>query len=412
MVRKVRIKFIMMSTLAMTFFMILLIASINIINYRETNQDLNAVFEKMISVSEKRPISENAKHFEEKYKKKQRWYSTKRLFNGRFYSLIIPQVSVERISISDTEFAQDEVDELAKLILDAYESKKQLEDYKYQVDEYTDKMVIHILDCTNEMESIRYLFWSSFQIGLGALLIIFVFIYVMSGKVVAPLQESVDKQKQFITNASHELKTPVAVIGTNMEVLQMDVGDDNEWIKSTQRQVKKLRKLIQNLLSLAKLEEAKRKAEKDVFSFSGVVLDFVEIYKSVAETENKKIINKIEEGILLCAEEESIRDMIESLVENAVKYALVDSTITVSLIKEGKKIIFCTENEWIHDVNSNELAKVFDRFYRGDKSRRHDDKIDGYGLGLAIAKAAAEKNEGEIYVNETKEGKLRFKVIF
>lgn len=130
----------------------------------------------------------------------------------------------------------------------------------------------------------------------------------------------------------------------------------------------------------------------------------------MAEAEGKKLIAEVTEGILIFAEEKSIRDMLTVLLENAVKYSSDGSLIEITLRKEGKKIIFTTENDWAHDVETADLPKLFERFYRGDKSRNRDQKNSGYGLGLSIARTAAERNRGTIRVEETQEGRILFKV--
>lgn len=433
MIRKARNEFILTAMLAMTFCVVLLIGTINLINYRQVNAQLNMIFEEMCSTDKGKIDSDIGDHkmqddipkmenpnqtmgqpFENQKEKdaRNKMHPVSRLYKSRYYKIVVPKDEEGQIFISEENLSADDAMELVSQIDEAYAKGKNLKDYKYQVQDLEEETLYFVLDCSSEYGAIRSLLFTSIVIGLGSLLVILVFIYYMSGKVVAPLQESMDKQKQFITDASHELKTPVSVISTNMEILKMDLGTENEWVSSTQRQIVKLRKLISHLISLAKLEETENEVERMEFSFSDAVQDCVDVYAAMAEADGKKLTTDITPDLKICAEEKSIREMLTILFENAVKYATDDSEIHISLKKEGKKLVFITENDWAHDVDASELDRLFERFYRGDKSRNRDQKNSGYGLGLSIARNAAQRNKGKIMVSENKEKHLVFKVVF
>lgn len=431
MIRKVRNEFICTAMGAMTFLMILMIASINIINYRQVENNLETVFEEMCIedhlLEEEHPVdrkdingegndwkkppeeAENVPGNGDKEGKHKNLHPIQRLYQSRYFMIRVPADDREEIFVTNDSISSEEAQELADQILQADQMGKKLSDYKYNVYQTNLGTTIHVLDCSTEYTAIRRLLWISVLIGLSGLAIIFVFIYYMSGKAVAPLKESMDKQKQFITDASHELKTPVSVISTNMEVLKMDVGA-NEWIESTQRQINKLRKLIAHLISLSRMEESVTEVQKASFSLSATVQELVEVYETMAEVEGKELIAEITEDIQITAEEKSIREMLTVLLENAVKYSTDGTQIRTALKRDGKKIVFSTENEWAHDVEREDLPKVFERFYRGDKSRNRDSKNSGYGLGLSIARTAAERNKGSIQVMETSDGKISFQI--
>lgn len=427
MIRKVRNEFILTAMSALTFLMILMIGSINIINHRQVNHQLDAVIEEMYIDDQlhleghtenpkdnyDHPLPDKILNQPENPDKKGipgNPHPIERLYQSRYFTIRIPSGQKQDIFVTNDSISTEEAKELADQILLADQNGRKLKDYKYRIHETDLGTTIHVLDCSAENTAIRNLLWTSILIGLLGLIVIFAFIFYMSGKAVLPLQESLDKQKQFITDASHELKTPVSVISTNMEVLKMDIGP-NEWIESTQRQIVKLRKLIAHLISLSRMEESVTDVQRQSFSLSDAVLDLAAVYETMAEVEGKELIKDIADDITIIAEEKSIREILTVLFENSVKYSTAGSPIRISLKREGKKVIVSTENDWEHDIEKKDLDKIFERFYRGDKSRNRDQKNNGYGLGLSIARAAANRNKGSILVEETPEGKLMFKVI-
>ena len=244
-------------------------------------------------------------------------------------------------------------------------------------------------------------------VGLLGTLAAFLFILFTSKKAVMPLAESMEKQKRFITDAGHELKTPLAVIATNMDILTMDLGE-NEWVEGTKKQVGRLRKLVNNLVSLSKMDEQDTQFEAAPFSISDAAYECVDLYESVADSAGKRLEADIEEGVTVTADENSIRQIFAILMDNAIKYAEGDRVIRVRLHREGRKAYFETENDWARNVDAAKLDTLFDRFTRGDRSRSNADGKSGFGLGLAIARAAAEKNNAVLTASETEKGKLRF----
>ena len=216
-----------------------------------------------------------------------------------------------------------------------------------------------------------------------------------------------EKQKRFITDAGHELKTPLSVIATNMDILTMDLGE-NEWVEGTKKQVSRMTKLVNNLVSLSKMDEQDATLIFEPFSISDAAYECFDLYQSVADSAGKRLEADIEEELNVTADENSIRQIFSILLDNAIKYAEGDRVIRVRLHREGKKVLFETENDWARNVDAAKLDTLFDRFTRGDRSRSGADGKSGFGLGLAIARAAAEKNRASLTAAETEEGRLRF----
>ena len=299
-------------------------------------------------------------------------------------------------------------DEVYRKILEEEKETGYRDDYRYLVRSNPDgTTVVSLLDCTMDRKSLSDLMLITAAVGFLGTMIAFFFILFTSRTAVRPLAESMAKQKRFITDAGHELKTPLSVIATNMDILTMDLGE-NEWVEGTKKQVSRLRKLVNNLVSLSKMDEQDTTFEAVRFCISDAAFECADLYESVAESAGKRLEADIEEEVFVTADENSIRQIFSILLDNAVKYAEGDGVIRMRLHREGRKVFFETENDWARNVDAAKLDTLFDRFTRGDRSRSNADGKNGFGLGLAIARAAAEKNNASLTASETDEGKLRF----
>ena len=215
-----------------------------------------------------------------------------------------------------------------------------------------------------------------------------------------------ESQKQFITNAGHELKTPVAVILANMDVLEMTDGEENEWIKSTKNQAKRLETLIKSLLNLAKVEEGDVKLEYSEFSITQIIKEEISEFKSLAQ--NKKMVFDDNKEVMMCADMSSITQLITILIDNAVKYTPDGGTIQIEAEKIGKNTKIQIMNH-CDNIASIDTSKLFERFYREDKARTQGKS--GYGIGLSMAKSIVELHHGKIEASKTKNGMLSFTIV-
>ncbi len=228
--------------------------------------------------------------------------------------------------------------------------------------------------------------------GLSSIILFLVFILscVFSKKAVAPIVNAQNKQKEFITNVSHELKTPLAIIKANTEVMEVIEGG-SEWTSSNHKQVERLNKLVSYLVSLTKFEEKKKDKLKVEFSISDAVNETAENFKSLSE--NKNLILEIDKNLSYTGDEESIRMMFSTLFENAFKYSSENSDITVALTKKSNKLIFTIKNK-ADNLEIGDYTKLFERFYKEDKSR--NSSSNSFGIGLSIAQTITQNHKGNI----------------
>ncbi|WP_294785666.1 HAMP domain-containing sensor histidine kinase [uncultured Eubacterium sp.] len=264
--------------------------------------------------------------------------------------------------------------------------------YRYRVTETEDGTMIVFVDCRQEITTVKNFAVNSFGISTLGLAAVFVLVVFFSKLVFRPVAESYKKQKQFITDASHGLKTPLTIIDANTEIIEMDNGE-SQWTKSIRNQVHRLTTMTQQLITLSKLDEGEVNGEKTKFSLSDALVDCVQPFETPAMMQNKTIETDIADEIRLNGEEKTIRQLFDILLDNAVKYSTPDSTIRVHLYTKGNKVILTVWNE-TEPIPQGNLDQIFERFYRLDEARNSEK--GGSGIGLSVAKAVVAAHKGKI----------------
>lgn len=343
--------------------------------------------------------------------------SARTQYASRFFSVIVAADNNMLVRAKgNSELTNEYACELAQRALDSGSVEGYLDDYKYLIDKRDDQTFLLFLDCTTDLESLRQLLVVSLAVGGCAFVIAALFVVRFSGVAVRPLVESARKQKQFVADAGHELKTPLSVIATNMDILEEDLADrpeEQEWIDSTNRQVNNMRRLVDDLITLSKMEEqgVADLVLTDV-SLSDVAYECVLTFEQLAHAQDKEVVPSIDEDVHVTADEPAVRQLMQILIENAIKYATGDGVIWVEVTRDGREAVFQTRNCWDHGVDARELSSLFDRFVRGEQSRDRSGGKSGYGLGLSIARALAQKNNARLEASEDDEGRIIFRAAF
>ena len=233
----------------------------------------------------------------------------------------------------------------------------------------------------------------SIIIGFGGIFVVYIIAKKISKTIVKPVEETFEKQKQFVSDASHELKTPLAVIEANADVLQDKVGE-NKWLTYIQNEVQSMDKLVNDLLTLSKMEKINvRNYQK--FNLSKEVQMSIAVFESIIYEKEIKLETNIDENIHFIGEKEDIKHIISIILDNAIKHTKKSNKIIVNAQKDKNEIKIEIKNEG-EPIPVGEEEKIFERFYRVDKARNRAEKR--YGLGLAIAKGIVEKYNGTIKV--------------
>ena len=266
--------------------------------------------------------------------------------------------------------------------------------------------LILFLNCQREIDSYESFVRNSILISIIVIISVFILIVLVSKKVIAPIQQSYLKQKQFITGASHELKTPLAIISSNADVLEMENGS-SKWTQNIHNQVDRLTSLVNSLVVFSRMEE-KDTVERTSFDLTEVLKSRIEDFDELANFQKKYIATDIDTNLNYYGEKDSIVQLMDILLENAIKYAPEDSDIWVSLKKNRKYAILKVSNK--ATVQKGDLSKVFDRFYRLDESR--NSTIKGYGIGLSMAQLIAEKHKETIRAYAPEDGIFKIEMRF
>ncbi|MBQ6294050.1 MAG: HAMP domain-containing histidine kinase [Lachnospiraceae bacterium] len=263
--------------------------------------------------------------------------------------------------------------------------------------------VVVFLDNTVMEESAKILLRNVLIVGSAAIVVLFFLSLRLSEKIIRPLEENDKQQGQFISDASHELKTPVAVIDANAELLAREVGK-NEWLSNIRYENDRMGELVKQLLDLSRAESAELPAE--TVDLSRLVMGEELAFESLAFDQGKRILSEVGEDIYVMGSETQLAQLVSVLLDNAVRHSTGEE-IALSLKKQGHSAVLTVENDG-EAIPEEKAAHLFDRFYRVDEARNSEGQH--YGLGLSIAKAVAEKHGGSIGV-ACADGKVTFTVM-
>ena len=260
--------------------------------------------------------------------------------------------------------------------------------------------IVIFLDCTDVINVRDFVFLVSIAVALIFTLLITLLFGALSKRVLDPFEKNNLKQRQFITDASHELKTPLAIISANAQVLQYKNGD-NEWIKNIISQSNRMSDMIGALLSLSRMEEMGEVVYEPSVDLTGIVKKTVDDFTEIFENKHVTVKTDIEEAVYANVNSAQISQMVSLLTENASKYVTEEGDVVISLFRMGRNIIFKIYNTATID-DSVDLNRLFDRFYRSDSSR--NSKTGGHGIGLSVVWRIAQNHKGRVFCKREEGG--------
>lgn len=304
-----------------------------------------------------------------------------------------------------TQVSTEEAEAYAKQALDSREDKGYIGQYRYQVHRTQRGIQIIFLSRAMAIEALQTNCKTLMGISVLGIAAMAIALTAASSAITAPLVRSHQKQKEFITSASHELKTPLTVINADAQLLEAEIGE-NEWLQDILQQVERMTEMTHRLVYLARLEEQRDELVKIDFPISDVAEELAKSYQSVAQTSGKEYVIKIQEDITYHGDEKAIRELMTVLLDNAFKYSPEHGQIKVELKTERQGVCFAVENTVEH-VTEEQMRRFTDRFYRTDTS----DKVKGFGIGLSIAQAAAEAHKGKLKVELLKKQMIRISTV-
>ncbi len=279
--------------------------------------------------------------------------------------------------------------------------------YTYFKFYYGDKKELIFVDARAETTSYEKMIMISSIIFISTDILITLIVILLSKKIIKPYEELYKKEKVFLTNASHELKTPITIIKTDLDVLKMD-DVNNEWIDSIDNQTNRLSKLVNEMVNLYKVEEKKEEISKSEINISEVTLDVLDNFLPSFNSKKYNINIDVKDNIIFNSNEEIYMKILFILLDNANKYGLSEGDFSISLYKDKKKLILKVYNQ-TEEFNKDKLKCIFDRFYTLDEGRSKEKS--GYGIGLSIAKILVEDIGGTIQASTNDNKSIEFKII-
>ena len=311
--------------------------------------------------------------------------------NGRYLNQLYTDIDAARAQKYTSIIISDRHD---TGIINVKRDTGMVDSYQYYKASKPNGTIMILTDKSDETNVLKQLKRSTIMVGFIALIVLSVFAYFLSKKSIQPIKTAFDKQKQFVSDASHELKTPLTVISTNADVLEGEIGD-NKWLNYIKSQTDRMSVLVNDLLNLTRLENSNNELERRYFNLSKAIANTALPFECQAFESNKKFEVNIEDNIMLNGSEKHIKQMAAIFIDNALKYSNDGGTIQVTLKRSGERKLFSVFNTG-EGIKENDTEKIFERFYRSDESRNR--ATGGYGLGLAIAKSVADKHKFKIHV--------------
>lgn len=413
MIKKLRKKLIFVSMLSLFIVLFVLILSIGILNYRKLVADADHVLSILAENNGRFPEREMQKEPpkpEKNFPEKNLLFSPELPYETRYFSAVVNEEG-EVLSAETGKIATVDEETITEYVQEIWEKGKQkgfIENYRFLWDRSNGEMRIIFLDCGRSLNTFRMFLFIAAFVSFFGFLAVFLLMIFLSAYIVKPFLENYEKQKRFITDAGHELKTPLTIIDADAAVLEMDLGE-NEWLSDIQNQTKRLTDLTNNLILLARMEEENMKLPMVEFPLSDIAEEVIGDFQTMAKAQNKILHGKIQPMISMSGDEKAIRQLMGILLENAVKYSDEKGEILLT-VEMQRNHIFLSVFNTTEFISKKEIAHLFERFYRTDKSR--NSQTGGHGIGLSIAAATVRAHKGKISAITEDEKSLKITAVF
>jgi len=392
MISKLRRKFILIATLCMLGTLAVLCIAIGLSNYQATADRADLIISTLYQNGGEFPLPERPAgpatqgDFQ---------ITLETPFETRYFIVELTQrqevvsVNIEHIAAQDRQTVVERVNE----ILDSGDRKGYIDYYRFGVFENEDGgSTIIVLDRFLQLQATYHMIRITLLASLACTLVVFLLLVFFSKRAIRPYVENLERQRQFVTDASHELKTPLAILSADLSLME-DTYGENEWFSSAQAQVGRLDRLIKNLVELARTEETVKEAAVTEFPISEVAQASVDAFLPLAESDGKALEAEIVPNLTLRGVQDNFFRLFSILLDNAVKYCDSGGTIHFSLRPQGRNLCLTVSNPCA-GTDPTQLGRWFDRFYRADSSRART--TGGYGIGLSTAKAIVTRHNGRI----------------
>ncbi len=375
--------------------LIIIVGSSNLLSYHKVVDNADTILLTLADNEGKFPMMmDKEEPPPDKIKEFPKGFSRETPYESRYFTVTM-SAEGEIIKTNTERIATVDQDDAADIAEDVWERKSSTgfeDNFRYIKKQQGSNYLLVFLDCERNLSTFYTGLLFNCLISFVGFLVVFIIVLLCSKRIVKPVSESYEKQKQFISVAGHEIRTPLTIIDADTEVLMMDIGE-NEWITDIRNQTPRLAALTNDLISLSRMEEQKAQFQMIDFPLSDLVGETVQSFQLLAQNAGKTIATNIQPMLSYCGDSNALRQLVGILLDNAIKYAGEEGVITLSLEKKNHSIILSVRNT-SEPVTEEQLSQFFERFYRTEKSRNSN--TGGYGLGLSIAKAIVAAHKGKI----------------
>lgn len=409
-IQSFRRKFIIIAMCAMTGCMVIVLVLINFMNYMMVTEEQKNILTAIAMNDGSLPTYSKTTNGPNRYPRQ----TPESEYQIRYFSVTLDaDGSVIRNNLKHIAAINMEKAEELGILAHGQESEYSYIDQFIVLRHYSrnpDVTHYYFLDWSNARSSLYSFLTSSILFGGIGIIVTFLIVVLLSKKASQPLIVSMEKQHQFITDASHDLKTPLSVISVNMEVLALEIGK-NEWVDNTVTQVSMLRKLVDQLIAASRMdEEHDSELVRTRLNFSELLMDTVGLFASAASNAGRAFVVNVPENMYIEGNEDLLRRLLSVLCDNAVKHAHGNGNITLDLTRHHKHYELQICNPWKNPGDPAVLEKLFDRFYRVDTVRTKAEPNAGFGIGLSIAQKAVQWHGGAIWADSPTPDMIRFHV--
>ena len=412
MIYRLQKRFILISTVAVLAVVALVFSVILVLNISSMNKNMDMLADRVSEGGGKFPGSfEEKRPMENKIPPKSEpnfaFITPETPFSTRHFTVFFDENGDVSQTFMDSIFSipEGKAIDYAKEAIDEKNERGWIYNYRYKVFSAETGCGVVLVDGSMSRSILMQSTMIAGIVLLACAALVLILIFLLSKKAVRPIAESYEKQKQFITDANHELKTPLTLIMANVEIAELELGK-NEWLDDIRSEGHRMAELVNQLVALSRMDEEGHRMNMTEVSFGELVLDTVSEFEPLAKDRGKTLTASVDKEIACLGDEALLYRLVGILMDNAIKYCDNVGEIHVTLQKR-RHTILTVENTYT-SVEEIELHKLFDRFYRADKARKF---TGGYGIGLSMAKAIAEKHKGEITAYNKDGTHIGFKVV-
>ena len=398
MIQKLRVKFITASMLSLALVLLVILGGVNAMSYQKVVRDADRI---LALLSENRGVFPQQTPPDDRGGKPGpipvlgHGISPETPFESRFFSVLLNEKGQVLQSDTGQIAAVDDqsAGEMAQAVWSSGNASGFQGDYRYIRAAEAEGTRFIFVDCRRSLSNFRTTLIASVLVALAGLLAVFLLLLILSKRIVRPVAESYEKQRRFITDAGHELKTPLTIIGADLDLVEPEL-EGNEWLQDIRCQVRRLTGLTQDLIFLSRMEEETPPIQPIEFPLSDLTEEMAQSFQGLAKAQGKRLTLSIPPILSYTGDEKAIRQLLSILLDNALKYTPEEGEVEIALKKEGRMIRLSVSNTIDRPMEREMLDRLFDRFYRGDQSR--SSQTGGYGLGLSIAKGIVLAHRGKI----------------